>query len=123
MDTANIEAIYGLSPLQQGILFHSLYDPESGVYVQQLSCTLSGDLDIAALERAWQRVIDRHPPLRTSFVWEQLDKPLQVVQRQVRMPITVLDWRSLDEEQQMVRMRALLQADKQRTFELTQAPL
>ena len=61
----NIEAIYPLSPMQQGMLFHSLYTPESGVYFEQLCFTLHGDLDIAAFERAWQSLIDRHQALRT----------------------------------------------------------
>jgi surfactin family lipopeptide synthetase C len=79
-----IEAIYPLSPMQQGMLFHTLYTPESGVYFEQLCFTLNGDdrhpgLDVAAFERAWQSLIDRHPALRTVFAWETRDKPLQVV--------------------------------------------
>jgi len=51
------------------MLFHSLFAPASGVYIQQPNYELHGNLDISAFERAWQ-VVDRHPILRTAFVWE-----------------------------------------------------
>ena len=67
-----IEDVYPLTPLQQGILFHALYAPESGVYVEHLSCTLQGPLDTAAFTAAWQQVMAAHPILRSSFRWEDL---------------------------------------------------
>jgi len=63
----NIEDVYPLSPMQQGMLFHSLFAPASGVYIQQPNYELHGNLDISAFERAWQ-VVDRHPILRTACV-------------------------------------------------------
>ena len=69
MSTRRIQDVYPLSPLQEGMLFHSLYAPESGVYVEQLSCELLGPLDVAAFERAWGRVIERHAILRTAWVY------------------------------------------------------
>ncbi|MEO0849663.1 MAG: condensation domain-containing protein, partial [Cyanobacteria bacterium J06648_1] len=71
----NIESIYPLSPMQEGLLFHTLYEGESGVYFEQLSLTLSGDLNVAAFEQAWQQVVERHPVLRTLFVWDKTKKP------------------------------------------------
>ena len=85
MNKKDIEAIYALSPLQQGLLFHSLYAPDTGAYVEQMSCTLSGPLDLPLLEQAWAQVIRRHTILRTGFVWERLEKPMQVVQKQAAM--------------------------------------
>ena len=61
----NIEAIYPLSPMQQGMLFHSLYAPESGVYIEQMTLILKGDVNVAAFESAWQTVVDRYSILRT----------------------------------------------------------
>ncbi|PHM11573.1 hypothetical protein CK516_01920 [Nostoc sp. 'Peltigera malacea cyanobiont' DB3992] len=66
----NIESIYPLSPMQQGMLFHNLYEPESGVYLEQFCLTLSGNIDIAVLQQACLRVMKRHPVLRTLVVWE-----------------------------------------------------
>ncbi|HKP13464.1 MAG TPA: condensation domain-containing protein, partial [Blastocatellia bacterium] len=123
MQVENIESIYELSPMQQGMLFHSLRSPQSGMYVEQLSCALRGPLDVAAFGRAWQFVVDRHTVLRTSFYWKEMDKPLQVVQRDARLPLDVEDWRDLPREAQRERFEGLLEADRRRGFELTEAPL
>ncbi len=123
MSSANIEDIYALAPMQQGILFHSLYAPRSGVYVEQLHCTLGGHLDEKAFTRAWQRVIERHPALRTAFVWEDLDEPVQVVFRNASLSLEIDDWRRLSQRQQSERLSTLLEADRSRGFELMQAPL
>jgi surfactin family lipopeptide synthetase C len=118
----NIEDTYPLTPMQEGMLFHSLYAPESGVYITQVTCTL-GNLNVLALEQAWQEVIDRHPILRTAFVWENLKKPLQVVGRRVGAPWERQDWRGLSETEQEERFSAYLKADRGRGFKLSSAPL
>ena len=78
---ANLEDLYPLSPMQQGMLFHSIYSPDSGVYFEQSLFTIKGDLDLSAFEGAWHSVVERHSILRTSFLWEDLEKPIQVVHR------------------------------------------
>ncbi len=118
-----IEAIYPLSPLQQGFLFHSLYTPNNGDYIIQVHGTFRGELQVAAFEKAWQQVIDRHTILRTNFVWEALDIPLQIVHRQVPVPFIYQDWRSFPDREQDARLAAYLQEDRMRDFDLTQAPL
>ena len=119
----NIESIYPLSPMQQGMLFHSQLAPESGVYFNQWLCLLTGSLDRVAWQRAWQAVVERHQPLRTLFVWEGQAKPLQVVRGRAAMPCQELDWRGLSPDEQTVKLEALLQADRRRGFDLGQAPL
>src|SRR5215813_926359 len=88
----DIEDFYPLSPMQEGMLFHTLYAPGSGVYVTQLSCQLFGPLDVAAFERAWQQVVDRHSVLRTFFVWQDVPAPIQVVQREVKVRVEYDVW-------------------------------
>ncbi|MBV9788338.1 MAG: amino acid adenylation domain-containing protein [Chloroflexi bacterium] len=105
------------------MLFHSLYTPESGVYFEQFGWTVREPLNVPVFERAWQYVVDQHPILRTSFFWEDLDEPLQVVNRRVQLPIIELDWSDLSPEQQEAELEAYLQADRQRPFDLSQAPL
>ncbi|WP_149402957.1 non-ribosomal peptide synthetase, partial [Dictyobacter arantiisoli] len=123
MITDNIVDIYELTPIQQGILFHSIQEPESGMYVQQLGCVLEGNLRIGAFERAWKYVIERHPTLRTSFHWEELDKPLQVVQQEVDLPLAQYDWRHVSPDEQKSQLEDVLTADYLRGFDLSQAPL
>ncbi len=123
MSRENVEDIYSLSPMQQGMLFHSLYLPETGVYSEQVSCRLRGKLNVNAFQRAWQTAVDRHPILRTAFIWEDLDEPVQVVYRQVTVPFTTLDWRAIAPEQRDQQLKQLLQAELQKKFDLSQAPL
>ena len=118
-----IEAIYPLSSLQQGILFHSLYDNSSSMYVSHLSCALSGELDIAAFKQAWQRMVDRHAVLRTMFVWEGLSKPLQVVRQQVNSPWIEHDWRHYSAAEQKELLEIYLETDRERGFDFLHAPL
>jgi len=95
MKAKEIEAIYALSPMQHGMLFHSLLDPESGVYHAQMTCLLEGNLDVQAFRQAWQHVVDRHPALRTAYAWRKLEKPLQAVKRSIQQPIEIQDWSAL----------------------------
>jgi len=123
MSAKDIEAVYPLSPAQQGILFHALYAPQARAYFSQLSCIIHDDLNIEVFERAWQHTLDRHAILRTAFAWEELDEPLQVVGRNVKMRITQFDWRELSLEQQQERLATLLEDDRTLGFQLSKAPL
>src|SRR5262245_51392773 len=123
MQPENIEDLYPLSPLQEGLLFHALQAPGEALHVVQLACTLRGPLDAAALERACQQVVERHPALRTAFVWEGLNEAVQVVCRSVELPFLRQDWSGLDAERRRSRMAELLTEDRRRGFELTHAPL
>src|SRR6185437_6552081 len=91
---AAVEDIYELSPLQQGMLFHTLREPNASLYFQQALYTLESP-DIEALEQAFRRVIERHPILRTSFHCEDLNNPVQIVHRRVELPLGRHDWRGL----------------------------
>ena len=122
-NSRNIEDIYPLSPTQQGMLFESLYAPDSGVYFQQLSLTLSGKLNVAAFEQAWQQVVAQHSILRTAFVWEQLAEPLQVVYRQVDVNLNSHDWQQLSAQDQQQQLELLLHSQRKQGFQLSQPPL
>ncbi|MEM8530668.1 MAG: condensation domain-containing protein, partial [Chloroflexota bacterium] len=123
MSKANIEAMYRLSPLQHGMLFHTIYAPDSGVYVEQLWCRLQGPLQIAAFQQAWHYVINRHTVLRTAFEWQLQSDPVQVVQRQVKLPWTFYDWRDLPASTHDDQLQDFLETDRVQGFALDQAPL
>ncbi|MFF7338400.1 amino acid adenylation domain-containing protein [Streptomyces sp. NPDC008163] len=123
MSSQNIADIYELSPLQQGLMFHTLAGTDPEMYVAQRSFRLQGRLDAQALSESWQDVVERHPALRTTFHWADLDKPLQVVHRAVPVELTVLDWRELEPKAQGAAMDRALREDRSAGFDLTAAPL
>ncbi|ERN42084.1 non-ribosomal peptide synthase domain protein/amino acid adenylation domain protein [Rubidibacter lacunae KORDI 51-2] len=124
--TANgtaISDLYRLSPTQEGLLFHGLYSADRGLYTTQFSYTLEGDLDIPALQQAWQTAIARHPSLRTAFVWEGLDEPLQYVMPQVELPWTTVDLSELSADSLEERLQAIRFEERARGYALERAPL
>ncbi|NEU75585.1 hypothetical protein PI95_024260 [Hassallia byssoidea VB512170] len=123
MEAKNIEDIYTLSPTQQGMLFHVLSAPNSGIYIEQAICILQGNLNILAFERAWQQVVHQHPSLRTAFVWKNLDKPIQIVSRRAKLLMQQYDWRELSTTVQEAELQDYLQTDQIRGFELSEPPL
>jgi amino acid adenylation domain-containing protein len=117
---ANLEDMYPLSPLQEGILFEALYAPAAtGMYIRQQCSPLYGEVNIPALEQSWQTVIDRHPILRTSFSWNEVDKVLQLVHRRVALPLERLDWRGLSVEEQEQRLEGFFREDRARGFDFS----
>src|SRR2546430_1632554 len=123
MTAKNVEDVYELTPLQHGILFHTLSAPDSGVYVEQAYLTLGGHLDRDAFWRAWQGVVDRHPVLRSTFHWDGINKPVQTVHRSVPLSRHEVDWRGLPRAEQDARLDAFLLAERKRGFDLERAPL
>ncbi|WP_275888179.1 amino acid adenylation domain-containing protein, partial [Nonomuraea lactucae] len=122
---AAVADVYRLTPVQQGMLFHTLEAPAgSGVYVAQGLHELAGRrLDVAALRRAWDVVVGRHAALRTGFVWEGVPEPVQVVHEAVQVPFEVLDWSHADAEMQQARYEELVVADRERGFDVSVPPL
>jgi amino acid adenylation domain-containing protein len=119
----NVEDIYPLSPMQAGMLFHTVQAPESGVYVEQYCCTLHGELDSPVFEQAWRLTVDRHPALRTAFIWDGLDEAMQVVRNTVELPWTHEDWRGHNDSQQDERFERFLKADRRLGLKPEAAPL
>ncbi len=123
MQLENTEDFYPLSPLQEGLLFHSLYSPEGGEYISQISCVIRGDLKVTAFKEALHRVVQRHAVLRTFFVWEGLKQPVQVVQKHLDLTWEDLDWRGLSREVQHEQLTAYILREQTRGFDLSRAPL
>ncbi|WP_323157015.1 non-ribosomal peptide synthetase, partial [Pseudomonas rhodesiae] len=116
-----IEDLYTLSPMQQGMLFHSLYEQAAGDYINQIRVSVDG-LDVPRFQQAWDATVQAHDVLRSGFFWEgQLDWPCQVVYRAARLPVEVLDWRAMPECEQA--LQDLQQAQRRQGFNLSHAPL
>lgn len=119
----NVEDIYPLSPVQEGMLFHTVKEPGSGVYVEQYCCRLSGNLDIDRFRQAWEKTVERFSSLRTAFLWDGVDSPLQIVRRETPFTWNEEDWRNLSKDEQQVQLDTFLAADREKGFELEKAPL
>ncbi len=118
-----IEAMYYLSPLQEGLLFHHVAEGVADPYCDQAVCELEGTLDRHAFEAAWGTVVSRHPVLRTAILWEKVPKPIQVVRQQVQLSVDYEDWRARSPEAHIASLAALAASDRAQGFVFRQAPL
>ncbi|MGW2778922.1 amino acid adenylation domain-containing protein [Streptomyces olivaceoviridis] len=122
MSAHNVEDVYGLSPLQFGMLYHSLEDTsDTRPYMVQMTEEVEGPFDETLFGAAWQQLVDRHSILRSAFVWEGVSEPVQVVQRRAPLPFEVRDLRGLSGHEE--RLNAFLAEDWARGFDLSRAPL
>ncbi|HTV24524.1 MAG TPA: amino acid adenylation domain-containing protein, partial [Polyangiaceae bacterium] len=116
-----VQDIYPLSPMQQGLLFHSLHSPDSGVYLNQISVGVEG-LDGERLAGAWQLLTDRHEIMRTGFVGGgQGQSFVQVVHARVDAGVRLLDRRA--EPPSPGELEEIAREERERPFELERPPL
>ncbi|PPK65377.1 non-ribosomal peptide synthetase [Actinokineospora auranticolor] len=118
--TAGVSDIWPLTPMQAGMVFHSLSQSGQGAYFQQTAFVLDGHTDLDRLADAWRQVVDRTPILRSGVVWQDVPEPLAVVRERVELPITLLDWTGRNREAQLDE---LLAHDRERGFDLAAPPL
>jgi len=123
LDVANVEDIYPLAPMQQGLLLHTLLNPGAGMYMMQDRYRFASPIDVNAFEKAWQRVGERYEVLRTGFVWRTEEIQLQVVYRQIPSPVEYIDWRGIDEDEADRRLAVLLRQELDDGFDLERPPL
>ena len=119
LDWANVEALYPLTPMQEGLLFHTLMNPNTGIYFMQYRYELNGEFDHHAFTQAWQQVVQRHDVLRTAFL-RQEEKALQVVYRHVPPPVEILDWRHLSAAEQDAKLPVWMSEQLHQGFDLSQ---
>lgn len=121
--TRDIEDIYRLSPLQEVLLIQTLYAPGSGVYIEQAVMPFAGRVDLQAFRESWEHVAATYAVLRTSFFWEELQQPVQVVHRQVTLPFEERNLTVLSKEAQDAAVQQYIVEDRKRGFDLSQVPL
>jgi amino acid adenylation domain-containing protein/non-ribosomal peptide synthase protein (TIGR01720 family) len=117
----DIEDMYPLSPIQS--LFFSVNPGAKLSEFDQWRCTLRGQLDVSAFQRAWQGTLHRHTILRSAIHSEGLSEPVQVVYREVRVPWTIEDWRGVPSDEQAERWSVFLKKDRAQPLTLTEAPV
>ncbi|QKZ07661.1 non-ribosomal peptide synthase/polyketide synthase [Pseudomonas eucalypticola] len=116
---SQIEDLYPLSPMQQGMLFHALYEQGSGHYINQMRVDVKG-LDVDRFQAAWQAAVDRHEVLRANFV-NGFEQPLQVIRKQVKLPFTRLEWQGTPNIEQA--LDTWVEAERAQGFNLERDPL
>jgi amino acid adenylation domain-containing protein len=122
VDKANVQNIYPLSPMQEGMLFHALADGE-GAYLLQSRLEITGLLDRDAFEKAWALLVKRHDVFRTLFSATGADRPLQIVLRDVLLAMTQEDISSHSPEEQQRRIETFCDEDQKKLFDLKTPPL
>src|SRR5690349_10003923 len=119
-----IEDILPLSPLQEGLLFHSSYDTGSDdVYAAQLSVTVEGDLDVARLRAAAAGLVRRHPALRGTFRPRRSGEWVQLVLRDVPLRWREEDLRGRPAAEAAAAAERVLVEERTTRFDLSSAPL
>ncbi|WP_374091361.1 non-ribosomal peptide synthase/polyketide synthase, partial [Pseudomonas sp. TH10] len=120
---AHIEDVYPLTPMQEGMLLHTLLEPGTGLYYMQDRYRINSELDPERFAQAWQAVVARHEALRASFCWNVGEDMLQVIHTPGRTPIEYLDWSAIAETEQEPKLQALLKSEREAGFDLlNQAP-
>ncbi|MEK3789306.1 non-ribosomal peptide synthetase [Paenibacillus sp. FSL K6-1230] len=120
---AKITDMYTLSPMQSGMLFHFLKEKDSPAYFEQAVLHLEGELDKELLEQSFRHLIQRHDILRTAFIYERVEKPIQVVLQKRPVDLFYQYISFLSEKEQENYLQSYLEKDKARGFDLTRDPL
>lgn len=100
-----IDAIYPLTAIQQGLLFHHLTEGEDQGFLT-VQCVIDGNLDIDVFKQAWKTVTKRHEVMRTSVHWKKVERPVLLVRPEKEIQWSFLDWRDQSLEEQEVLLEA-----------------
>ncbi|MFJ4591179.1 MULTISPECIES: amino acid adenylation domain-containing protein [unclassified Kitasatospora] len=120
-DGRGVDDVLPLTPLQGGMLFHTLTDPDGGAYVDQLALRLEGLATAEALAAAWREVFRRTDVLRTTVRWEGVPEPVQLIRSDLELPVELLDWRGDPDPGR--RLDELVRAERERGIDLAAGPL
>jgi len=121
-DMKNIQDIFALSPIQEGMLYHYLKNPGSSQYCSQLIIDISGDCNANYFQLAWNQVADINEMLRTTFRWKKIPKPVQVILRTNKVNVQYHDFSTLSTSMAVKQKDHLLKMDLENTFDLTEVP-
>ncbi|HLP58631.1 MAG TPA: condensation domain-containing protein, partial [Candidatus Deferrimicrobium sp.] len=122
LDPKKIENILALTPMQEGMLFHYLKAPGSGIYFEQLSIEIGGEIDRKRFEKAWNIVVQANEMLRTVFRWEKLEKPSQIILKEYQCKIKLYDFSNMDNGQMKTALEKIRNNDRDEGFDLTHVP-
>ncbi|NML40086.1 non-ribosomal peptide synthase/polyketide synthase [Chitinophaga sp. G-6-1-13] len=119
---SQVAGLYQLTGLQEGMLFHGLYDEKNGAYIEQFGCELP-NLQVAAFQKSWEHLIQHHTIFRSAFYAKICSIPVQCVYHNVTLPFTVLDYRHMAEAAQQEALNDWMITDRQQGLDFEKAPL
>ncbi|WP_353230570.1 non-ribosomal peptide synthetase [Pseudomonas qingdaonensis] len=117
---AQIEDVYPLTPMQEGMLLHTLLEPGTGIYYMQDRYRINSEIDPQRFAQAWQAVVARHEALRASFCWNAGEGMLQIIHKPGTTPIDYQDWSADPQADHEARLQALHKQEREAGFELLQ---
>lgn len=118
----NVEDILGLTPMQAGMLFHYLSEPESGVNFNQDCYRLKGIVKVDYLKRAWNYVAETNEMLRTIFRWNKSKLPIQIILKKYDIPFIEYDYSALSTEEKQTCLEEMLQKDRRELVNIETKP-
>ncbi|NOQ24119.1 MAG: amino acid adenylation domain-containing protein [Bacteroidales bacterium] len=118
----NVKSILPLTDLQEGLLFHYLKDSKNTFYVEQIVLSINGDFNQDICKNAWQLVVDTNECLRTSFFWEKLSKPLQIVLLKNELDFKFHDFSDKKNDAQKICFNNLIDKDRNQNFNIIHVP-
>lgn len=116
---ADIKALYPLSPLQEGMLFHAVLEKNDTAFFEQFSFDIHGELNPEAFEKSWNHVMDTFDVFRTAFPRKSTARPLQVVLKKRPIEFKMTDIRVQTETEKNKTVKTFKQNDRQRGFDLS----
>ncbi|WP_164931455.1 non-ribosomal peptide synthetase [Longirhabdus pacifica] len=117
MNKKNIKDIYELTPMQSGMLYHAIQDSKANLHIVQGCVKLKGVMHAELLEQSFNHIIQKYDVLRTAFVYEKVNQPLQIIFKDRPAKLELVDLSYLEEKQKaLVQYRT---SDRNRAFDLT----
>mgnify|MGYP005834128821 CR=1 FL=1 len=115
----NVKDMYFLSPMQEGMLFHWIYNKNTLQYFEQFSFEIEGELDIVLFHKSFDALIARHDIFRTTFVYEKVKRPLQVVLKEWPGFVHFEDISQMSEDSRNSYLEEFKKRDKEKGFDFS----
>ena len=120
---SDIEDIVEINPVQEGMLFYYLEDPESNRYFEQLCLELEGEIDSKKIKAAWEKVLENNKALRSVFRWSGLEQPIQIMLKKADLNFLEYDFSQIKNENALKeKCEALILQDRENRFSIDNIP-
>jgi bacitracin synthase 3 len=119
----NLKDIYSLTPLQEGMLFHSQFNSDSSAYIEQTDLLIEGRFNPEIFKKSWQLITQKYDAFRSLFITKKADKPLQVIMKELNFDFKIENISQLTSLEKQQALNQFRQKDIKTGFNLSQGPL